>query len=449
MTSETSIPPRRRQDILKRVRLRQANLQQSTPDDILEAERQLFAEDEEYVPQLLRARALLEGQLPAAFPSAEPETDPLPLFSPAPSFPSFSAPPSSPSLPSPTSLSALPAPQRDTVLQPPPPNKELSEFDRHHNAIRLYVIQQFEEGKKSREIAEMIRLTPHKLSRWYNQVKELPPAMRLWIPLFKEEEIGEWNPGDPDTETEEDEPIAAVVAPELEPQPRPARVLEPSPEAVRAAKKALALAEKKRELERDQEQVQAWIVAHTESSEDEAVASRLAALAFHREGWSLSRIGRALALDVSTISRWMSRAKQAEQEVQRQAELEAEKARAAAERALQKGMDQRRAEQKLRQRAVKPPTRRTRVTLPRPIVPLSPMARRSVPLLQAVLEQAEEGDEGLVRLPATSAIERERIVASLSMLGVQSGRPQARGKEFLIPLVAEEALYLRRMLQQS
>lgn len=307
------------------------------------------------------------------------------------------------------------------------------------------MIQQFEEGKKSREIAELIRLTPHKLSRWYNQVKDLPFAMQLWIPLFKEEELGEWNPGDPDTEEDEPEPVAALP----EPTPRPAvRQAEPSPAAVRAAKRALKNAEKNTQLERDREHVSQWIAANTNPSEDVVVAQRLAALALHRDSWSLSRIARALELDVSTISRWMSRAKQAEEQT-KQAEA-AEQARAA-EQALQKGMDKRRAEQKLKT-AAKPALRRMprpKVALPRPVVPLSPMAKRSVGVLRAILEQAEIDDEGTVRLPVTSAIERERVTASLSMMGVLAGRPQARGKEFLIPLAPDEALYLKRMLLQD
>lgn len=293
------------------------------------------------------------------------------------------------------------------------------------------MIQQFEEGKKSREIAELIGLTPHKLSRWYNQVKELPFAMRLWIPLFKEEELGEWKPGDPDSEDEE--PDATLVS---EPEPRPAqRVLEPSPEAVRAAKRALLQAEKNAQLEQDRAEVSQWIADNTASDEDIVVAQRLAALAFHRAEWSLSRIARALELDVSTISRWMTRAKQAEE----------------AELALQKGMDKRRTEQKLKA-AAKPVVRQTprpKIALPRPIQPLSPMAKRSVGMLRAVIEQAETQDDGVVLLPVASAIERERVMASLSMMSVAAGRPQPRGKEFVIPLPPEEAMYLRRMLVQD
>jgi DNA-directed RNA polymerase specialized sigma24 family protein len=420
MTSDSPIASRRRQDILRRVRQRQAILQQTTPEEVLEAERRLFAEDDEYIPQLLRARAALLGDALDELPPLEPAFEELPDFvSPAPV-----AVPVKPAL-------VMPTAQKDNVLQPPPPDKELSEFDRHHNAIRLYVIQQFEEGKKSREIAELIGLTPHKLSRWYNQVKELPFAMRLWIPLFKEEELGEWKPGDPDIEDEE--PEVTVIA---EPEPRLVqRVQEPSPEAVRAAKRALLQAEKNAQLEHDRDDVSRWIAANTAPQEDIVVAQRLAALAFHRAEWSLSRIARALELDVSTVSRWMSRAKQAEE----------------AELALQKGMDKRRAEQKLKA-AAKPIVRqapRPKIALPRPIQPLSPMAKRSVGMLRAVLEQAETQGDGIVLMPVASAIERERIMASLSMMSVVAGRPQPRGKEFVIPLPPEEAMYLRRMLLQD
>ena len=395
-------------------------MQQATPEEILEVERKLFAEDDEYIPQLLRARAELLGEVLDELPSLEPTFEELPDF----------ASPASVATPI-KKLPVVPTAQQDNILQPPPPDKELSEFDRHHNAIRLYVIQQFEEGKKSREIAELIGLTPHKLSRWYNQVKDLPFAMRLWIPLFREEELGEWKPGDPDTDDEEPEDTVSA-----EPEPRPVvRVQEPSPEAVRAAKRALLQAEKNAQLEHDRAEVSRWIETQTAPQEDIVVAQRLAALAFHRSEWSLSRIARALELDVSTISRWMTRAKQAEE----------------AELALQKGMDKRRAEQKLKV-ASKPAVRRTprpKVALPRPIQPLSPMAKRSVGMLHAVLEQAETQDDGFVLLTVASAIERERVMASLSMMGVVAGRPQARGKEFMIPLPPEEAMYLRRMLLQD
>ncbi|WP_309688735.1 helix-turn-helix domain-containing protein [Armatimonas sp.] len=217
------------------------------------------------------------------------------------------------------------------------------------------------------------------------------------------------------------------------------RLREPSPEAVRAAKIALRQAAKNSQIVRDQEAIQLWIAQNLSPAEDSTVGNRLAALAFHRDDWSLSRIARALELDVSTVSRWMTRAKQAEQ----------------AEVALQKGMDQRRAELRqkaeIRQKAA-PTTRRQprpKVALPRPILPLSPMAKRSVGILKVVLELAETDGQGILSLPVASAMERERIMAILSMLDVQPHRPMANGKGFLIPLPPEETEFLTRTLAQS
>ncbi|WP_309720062.1 hypothetical protein [Armatimonas sp.] len=388
----------------------------------------MFAEDEVYVPQLLQAYALLQGNAPLEdIASFIREPEPLPTFQPPPTVP---APPRAA-----PAIVVAPVAQRDNVLKPPPAGKEPTEFDRHHNAIRLYVIQQFEEGKKSREIAGMIGITPHKLARWYNQVKELPATMHLWIPLIDEEEVKAKESAPPKA-AEAPEPEQVVVA-------KAPRAVEPSREAVKAARRALRNAAKNTQVARDQEEVATWIRINTVSEEDSAVASRLAALAFHRQEWSLSRISRALDLDVSTISRWMTRARQAEQ----------------AEEALQKGMDKRRTEQKLRdeqkllvaatKKTVRRPQPRPKVALPRPIAPISAMAKRSVGMLNAILEQAETSDNGTVRLSVASAIERERVMAALSMLDVETGRPQAHAKGFLIPLLPEEASYLRRILAQG
>ena len=136
----------------------------------------------------------------------------------------------------------------------------------------------------------------------------------------------------------------------------------------------------------------------------------------------------------------MTRARQAEQ----------------AEEALQKGMDQRRAELKLKAeqsaRATKPGVRhqpRPKVALPRPITPLSPMAKRSVGMLQSLLEQATTENDGSLSLRVASAIERERVMAALSMLHVQPSRPLAQGSGFEIPLLPEEAKFFTRMLTQG
>ena len=429
MTPDSPISPRRRQDILNRVRQRQTLRQPLSTEEILKAEQQMFAEDEVYVPQLLQAYALLQGNTP---------TEELPRFIREPeTLPTFQTSAIVPVAPQRVVASPVvaPMPQRDNVLKPPPAGKEPTEFDRQHNALRLYVIQQFEEGKKSREIAEMIGITPHKLTRWYNQVKELPATMQLWIPLIDEVEAKAKSSAPPKpAEAPEPEILVVVRAP---------RAVEPSREAVKAARRSLRNAAKNTQVTRDQEEVATWVRVNTQPQEDAAVASRLAALAFHRQEWSLSRIGRALDLDVSTISRWMSRARQAEQ----------------AEEALQKGMDKRRAEQKLRdeqkllaevkKKPVRRPQPRPKMALPRPIAPLSAMAKRSVGMLTAILEQAETDDEGTVRLPVASAIERERVMAGLSILDVEMGRPQAHAKGFLIPLPPEEARYLRRMLAQG
>ena len=420
MTSDSSFLPRRRQEVLSRVRQRQALRKPQSKEEILEEERKIFAEDDEYIPQLLRNYAQMLGENPLTLIPQEELGDVVnDSVSPISNFQKTALPPIR---------------QRDSILEPPiVVHKELTEFDRHHNAVRMYVIQQFQEGKRSREIADMIGLTPHKLSRWYNLVKDLPTTMQLWTPLFKEEEVGEWDSSS--SETEEEIP---VVEPEVSRQAP--RLREPSPEAVRAAKGALRQAAKNSQLIRDQEAIQLWITQNLSPDEDSTVGNRLAALAFHRDDWSLSRIARALELDVSTVSRWMTRAKQAEQ----------------AEAALQKGMDQRRAE--LRQKAehvvknAAPTPRRQlrpKVALPRPILPLSAMAKRSVGILKVVLEQAEANDQGILSLPVASAMERERIMAILSMLDVQPSRPTANGKGFLIPLPPEETEFLTRTLAQS
>ncbi|WP_395145649.1 helix-turn-helix domain-containing protein [Armatimonas sp.] len=257
--------------------------------------------------------------------------------------------------------------------------------------------------------------------------------MQLWTPLFKEAEVGEW-----DSSPSEPEEEILVIEPEV---PRPApRLREPSPEAVKAAKGALRQAAKNSQIVRDQETIQLWITQNLSPDEDATVGNRLAALAFHRDDWSLSRIARALDLDVSTVSRWMTRAKQAEQ----------------AEAALQKGMDQRRAELRLKSEQVAksaaPAARRQprlKVALPRPLAPLSAMAKRSVGILKVVLEQAETSAQGILSLPVASAMERERIMAILSLLDVQTGRPVTNGKGFLIPIPPEEAAFLTRTLAQS
>ncbi len=419
MTSDSSFLPRRRQEVLSRVRQRQALRKPQSKEEILEEERKIFAEDDEYIPQLLRNYAQMLGENPLTLIPQEELGDVASApVSPIPNFQKTALPPIR---------------QRDSILEPPiVVHNELTEFDRHHNAVRMYVIQQFQEGKKSREIADMIGLTPHKLSRWYNLVKDLPTTMQLWTPLFKEEEVGEWDSSS--SETEEEIP---VVEPEVSRQAP--RLREPSPEAVRAAKIALRQAAKNSQIVRDQEAIQLWIAQNLSPAEDSTVGNRLAALAFHRDDWSLSRIARALELDVSTVSRWMTRAKQAEQ----------------AEVALQKGMDQRRAELRqkaeIRQKAA-PTTRRQprpKVALPRPILPLSPMAKRSVGILKVVLELAETDGQGILSLPVASAMERERIMAILSMLDVQPHRPMANGKGFLIPLPPEETEFLTRTLAQS
>ena len=77
------------------------------------------------------------------------------------------------------------------------------------------------------------------------------------------------------------------------------------------------------------------------------------------------------------------------------------------------------------------------------------MAKRSVGILKVVLEQAEANDQGILSLPVASAMERERIMAILSMLDVQPSRPTANGKGFLIPLPPEETEFLTRTLAQS
>ena len=402
----------RRSDVLSRVRQRQALRRQRTPDEVLSEEQRIFAEDEEYVPHLLQAYALLQGSSPQeAVTPFRAASEPPPLFVPTPP------------------LTSPQAAQRDRVLEPPA-DREPTEFDRQHNALRLYVIQQYQEGKKSREIAAGIGMTPHKLTRWYNQVKELPPSMQLWISLLKEEDVGQLQP----SSTVESQVTDELI---VERKPAAARVLEPSREAVKAAKRSLRQAEKNSLIERDREHVRAWIGANTAPTEDSAVASRLCALALHRDAWSLSRIGRALDLDVSTISRWMTRARQAEQ----------------AELALQKGMDKRRAEQKLKAEQKKAPVRRPqprpKIALPRPIAPLSALVKRSVGMLQVVLDQAETDELGTLRLPVASATERERILAVLSMLDIQPNRPQARSGGFVIPLPAEEANFLKRTLAQG
>ncbi len=413
ITSDSPFSSRRRQDVLSRVRQRQALRRPLTTDEILSEEQRIFAEDEKYVPQLLQAYALLQGStIPEVKMSNFSISEPAPVFVP------------------PSPLTTPHVAQRDHILEPPPADKELTEFDRQHNALRLYVIQQYQEGKKSREIGLMIGMTPHKLTRWYNQVKDLPPAMHLWIPLLKEEEVGQSKPSTAEESDVVVEPISTM-------KPVAARVVEPSREAVKAAKRSLLQAEKNALIERDREYARTWIAANTAAADDSATASRLCAFALHREEWSLSRIGRALTLDVSTISRWMARARQAEQDALVQ-KIE---------------LSQVHVEQKPKVEPEKAPVRRPqprpKMELPRPTVPLSAMAKRSVGMLQALLECAETDALGCLRLQVATATERERILAVLSMLDIQPSRPQARSGGFMIPLPAEEANFLKRTLAQG
>lgn len=164
MTHETS-PSARRQAVLQRARQRQALIRQRTPDDILDFEQRLFAEDEQYVAELLRANT-----------EAERLPEPLPQ-----------------SRPSPKSLDPLPTPAPSSAYgQEGQAPEALSEFERQHNALRLYIFEQFAAGMKSREIAAMIGLSPNKITRWYNQVKDQPPIARLWTPLLNETDVQKW-----------------------------------------------------------------------------------------------------------------------------------------------------------------------------------------------------------------------------------------------------------------
>lgn len=126
-----------RQRVLERARQRQARLHQPTQDSILAFEQELFADEETYVQQLRQAHAA-------------------------------------------------------TLPPPVEPREELSEFERQHNALRLYIFEQFAQGKKSREIAALIGLSPNKITRWYNQVKDQPPIARLWTPLLSETDVQKW-----------------------------------------------------------------------------------------------------------------------------------------------------------------------------------------------------------------------------------------------------------------
>lgn len=161
MTNETSLPSRRRHDVLQRARQRQAAIRQRTPENVLDFEQRLFAEDEHYVPQLLQAYAQAE---PRAQSQPRPKSpDPLPT-------------------PKPSSAYGLEGQEPE----------ELSEFERQHNALRLYIFEQFASGRKSREISAMIGLSPNKITRWYNQVKDQPPIARLWTPLLNETDVQKW-----------------------------------------------------------------------------------------------------------------------------------------------------------------------------------------------------------------------------------------------------------------
>ena len=87
MTSDSAFLPRRRQEVLSRVRQRQALRKPQSKEEILEEERKIFAEDDEYVPQLLRHYAQMLGENPLALiPQEEignmgnPAIPPIPNF---------------------------------------------------------------------------------------------------------------------------------------------------------------------------------------------------------------------------------------------------------------------------------------------------------------------------------------------------------------------------------
>ena len=110
MINETS-PSSRRQAVLQRARQRQALIRQRTPDDILDFEQRLFAEDEQYVPQLLRAHAEAE-RLPKSLPQSRPH---------------------------PKSLDPLPTPAPSSAYgQEGQEPEQLSEFERQHNAPGIH-----------------------------------------------------------------------------------------------------------------------------------------------------------------------------------------------------------------------------------------------------------------------------------------------------------------------
>lgn len=349
MINDQTLPSRRHREVVARARQRQARIHQPTNEDILKLEQELFAEDDVYVPQLLQAYTEAHG-LP------EPAA--------------FVAPPASRLAPK--SLEPLPTPAESLLP------KEQSEFERQHNALRLYIFQQFLEGKKAKAIAEMIGISAYKITRWYNEVKDQPEIARLWTPLIKEDDLRKWHRQAPQPE--------AKPEPELKPA-LALRVQEPSPEAVLAAKAALKQAERKALLQADHREATARLALRPRQT----VAQEL-----HQEGWSAARIARAFELETATVTRWL----------------------------------------------VRPET----TARPLPTGPLSQIAQRSVALLKPILEGAEENAEGNLCLRATSAVERERIMAALSVLNICPERPRALGSQFLIPVAPEEVPLLRHFL---
>lgn len=348
MINDQTLPSRRHRDVLTRARQRQARIHQPSNEDILKLEQELFAEDEVYIPQLLQAYTEAHG-LPEPVAFVTPTVAPRPA---------------------PKSIEPLPTPAESLIPREP------SEFDRQHNALRLYVFEQFQEGKKAKEIAAMIGLSAYKVTRWYNEVKNQPEIVRLWTPLITESDLRKWQNHSPTPEPGAT-PAPAPVAP---------RVVEPSPEALLAAKAALKQAERTVQRQADQAYAQECLAATPDP--------QLVALALEKEGWSALRIARALELESTTVRRWLE----------------------ASARAAQ----------------------------PLPKGPLSQLALRSVALLKPFLETA--ADEDGLCLALATAVERERVLAALSVLDVCPERPRVQGGKILLHLAPEEARLLRHLV---
>jgi hypothetical protein len=317
-----------------------------------------------------------------------------------------------------------------------------AEFEHHHNAVRLYIIEQFEIGKNSREIGDMIGLTPWRITRWYNQVRHLPAAARLWTPLLTPAEIRRLRRETTEIDLVDDGDGETVV---------PRRERRPTKAQTREVRRQSKITAKTRQLADDRRLAQARMDAAMSRCDSDDVALRIAAAEFYtKDKWNLSRIARAVEMDVSTVSRWMSRVREFPD--------------LAPENILGSGMDKRGSLVDGVPSGRRPgrPRKGDGVSAPRvvrravtPAFQListdTSLGRRAVALIKEIAGR-EDGwtDKGSEQLLAVrSVVERERLTASLSLLGFSVGKAQPRGTGFLVSVSGADQVRALKQLISS